>query len=131
MIDVAPTLLDAAGIEKPQEMQGESLSDVLSGNGSPGRIKSHVISEYWDAIVSPDGHQDHSHASMYFDGRYKHIVYHGHGLGELYDLEEDPDEIDDLWDRDSHRKIRARLMHEHFDAFAEATSPGVGRTGPY
>ena len=131
LIDVAPTLLDAAGVDIPPEMQGESLAGVLSGRATPGEIKSHVISEYWDAIVCADGHQDHSHASMYFDGRYKHIVYHGHKLGELYDLESDPGEIDDLWEQDGYEEIKARLMHEHFDAFAEATSPGVDRTGPY
>ena len=131
LVDIAPTLLDAVGIEKPQEMQGVHLTPVLSGNAAPAEIKKHVISEYWDAIVSPDGHQDHSHASMYFDGRYKHIVYHGHSVGELYDLEADPNEIDDLWNSASHEKIRARLMHEHLDAFAESTSPGIGRTGAY
>ena len=35
---------------------------------------------------------------MTFDGRYKTIIYHGLGFGEIYDLENDPGEFNDLWD---------------------------------
>ena len=35
---------------------------------------------------------------MIFDGRHKLVVYHGTGLGELFDLEKDPHEFDNLWD---------------------------------
>ena len=35
---------------------------------------------------------------MIRDDRYKLIVYHGHDIGELFDLENDPDEFDNLWD---------------------------------
>ena len=35
---------------------------------------------------------------MYRTGRYKLVVYHRDELGELFDLENDPHEFDNLWD---------------------------------
>ncbi len=131
LVDIAPTLLDAAGIERPAAMQGIPLTTILSGAADPNEIREHVISEYWDAIVCPDGRQDHTHATMYFDGRYKSVVYHGRRLGELYDMQEDPDEIYDLWDHAPRFVLRSEVLLRHFDAFAASTWAGIERTGPY
>ena len=45
-----------------------------------------VRSEYYDAVDMPDN----THATMYRDDRYKLVVYHGHDLGELYDMQVAP-----------------------------------------
>ena len=131
LIDLAPTLLDAIGLPVPADMQGRSLVPVLEGRADPETIKPYVLSEYWDAIECPDGKQDHTHATMYFDGRYKSVIYHGHGLGELYDLAEDPDEVDDLWDKPEATKLKQKVALRHLDAYAESTWAGIDRTGAY
>ena len=62
---------------------------------------------------------------MIRDERYKLVVYHGHGLGELFDLEADPDEYVNLWDDESHVGTKMRLLIKSFDAMALATDTGT------
>jgi arylsulfatase len=125
LVDLAPTLLEAAGLEIASEMQGSSLKGIL--NGGTNTHKDHVVCEYYDAVDLPAA----THATMYFDGRYKSVVYHGHTLGELYDLQEDPDESNDLWDSDKHDELRHRLLLKHFDAIMATSGGGVERTDSY
>jgi arylsulfatase A-like enzyme len=84
--DVLPTFLDAAGIPKPQVMDGESMLDIL-------RKKS------WRKML------DLEHAQIYeednawvalTDGRYKYIYFTLTGQQQLFDLNNDPYEMNDL-----------------------------------
>ena len=72
-----------------------------------------------------------SHGTMYFDGRYKSIVYHGLDLGELYDLQVDPTECSDLWDSPEHQGLRAAMLLKHFDAVMATSGAGTERTDSY
>ncbi|MEX1018256.1 MAG: sulfatase/phosphatase domain-containing protein, partial [Litorilinea sp.] len=85
-----------------------------------------VRCEYYDALAEPDN----SFGTMYRDGRYKLMVYHGHGLGELYDLENDPHEFENLWDSPDHQTLRAELLLRSFDASMLAMDRGPIRVGP-
>ena len=127
LVDLAPTILEAAGVAIPESMQGLSLGGILDGSKDPDTHKQHVISEYYDAIDHPDG----THASMCFDGRYKSIVYHGHNRGELYDLKKDPEEYCDLWDKKEAQEVKLASLHRHLDAMMQTSSPGIQRTGSY
>ena len=127
LIDLAPTVLEAAGVPVPSRMQGLSLVGMLNGNSDLHNHKDHVVCEYHDAVDLPNA----THASMYFDGRYKTAVYHGRGIGELYDLLKDPDECNDLWKHDEYRDLKEELILKHFDAMMAASGPGVERTSSY
>ena len=61
---------------------------------------------------------------MIRDERYKLVVYHGRGLGELFDLEADPHEFDNLWDDPTLIGTKIELMRRSFDALALATDIG-------
>ena len=53
---------------------------------------------------------DATHATMFRDERYKLVCYHGHGVGELFDLHDDPSEFRNLWDDQDLGKPKARLL---------------------
>lgn len=125
LVDLAPTLLDSAGLAVPETMQGRSLLPILEGRADPHVHKPHVVSEYWDGLDVPDA--DHTHASMYFDGRHKSVCYHGHDLGEIYDLAVDPDEFTNLWGQDMQKDLQLHLLKAHLDALMATGSPGPRR----
>jgi arylsulfatase len=127
LVDLAPTLLDACDIPIPYFMQGVSLREILTGRANPDYHKPHVLSEYNDALDLPNA----SHGTMYYDGRYKSILYHGQNLGELYDLEKDPGEFNNLWNSPEARDVLSTICRRHFDAYAHSSWPGIRRTGAY
>ena len=68
---------------------------------------------------------------MYRRGRYKLSVYHGKKLGELYDLETDPEEFENLWDSPDHQALKNELILESFDDHVlKTTDVGSKRIAP-
>ena len=126
LTDLAPTLLEAAGEQVPEWMQGSSLLPMSTGAAPLDRHRDAVWCEYFDALDAPDA----TRATMYRRGRYKLVVYHGHGLGELYDLERDPGEFDNLWDDPRHAALKADLLLDSYAAAMAAVDVGTRRVGP-
>jgi len=126
LIDVAPTLLEFAGVEVPGHMQGQSLRPLLTGSDHDPARRPYVRSEYFDALAGGES----SRGTMYRDRRYKLVVYHDHDLGELYDLEHDPGEFDNLWDDPDAADIKAHLLKASFDATMQTVDLGPDRGGP-
>ncbi len=127
LADIVPTLLDALSLPIPANVQGMSLLPILAGQAPPHVHRDFVRSEYHDALDRPHA----SHANMLFDGRYKLVVYHGHSVGELYDLQEDPHEFANLWDDPRTQGCKHALMKRLFDATMLATDEGQPRVGRY
>jgi arylsulfatase len=127
LVDLPQTLLEAAGLEVYHFMQGKSLIPVLTGKADPDFHKPYVVSEYNDAL----GGLGATHGSMYFDGRYKISVYHGHEVGEIYDLKNDPGEFVNLWDNPDFKDLKLQLLKKHFDAMMLTSGAGVARTAEY
>ena len=126
LLDIAPTLLELAGLPIPARMQGSSLRQLLSDGEAEDRHRDFVRCEYYRAINAKFSHRySGTFATMIRDERYKLIVYHGHGIGELFDLEADPDEFENLWDEPSLLGTKVELMQRSFDALALATDTGA------
>ncbi len=125
LTDKAPTLLELAGLEVPERMTGRSLGPILRGE-SAAPHRDFVRCEYYDALAAPDG----TFATMYRDERYKLVLYHGHDLGELYDLDEDPGEFENMWDEPEAQPLKLELMQKSFDASMLAMDRGPRRVGP-
>ena len=101
LMDVAPTVLELLELPVPQYMQAKSLAGILTGKSDPHHHKDCVYAEYYySALLS-----NKVYATMYFDGRYKMIVHHDDPVSELYDLETDPQEFDNLWGRPEYQDL--------------------------
>ncbi len=110
LVDLPPTLLNAAGIDVPQHMQGESLLPLATGGEANWREDAFIqISETqigralrtsrWKYCVSaPEGLDPWDNASS--------DVYNEQFL---YDLQTDPYELHNLIGYESHRAIAAEL----------------------
>lgn len=108
-IDIAPTILELAGVEPPAQMDGKSFAPLLAGRQT--RWRDELLYEYYWERNYP--HTPTTHAIL--TDRYKFIRYHGiWDLDELYDMQSDPDETRNLINSPAHwdvaENLRARLF---------------------
>lgn len=120
-VDVAPTLLDYAGVAVPQWMDGRSFLPMLRGRAAVEWRKSFVYTYYWE--------YNYPHTPTVYalrDERYKYMFYHGlWDRNELYDLQADPQERVNLIDHPAHRD-RVKEMHDRlFDDLEAARAVDV------
>jgi arylsulfatase A-like enzyme len=109
-IDVAPTILDVAGIETPARMDGKSFLPILQGKKIPWR-DSAFYEYYWERNFP---HTPTTHGLR--TDRYKYIHYHGiWDIDELYDLKSDPEEMHNLIDSPEHQKLIKQLNDRMFE----------------
>lgn len=103
LVDITPTFLSMTGHNAPLSMAGKDQSDVWRGKQE--RIRDHVVVEY--------RHQPTAmFLKSYVNQRYKLTVYYNREYGELFDLEEDPEELHNLWDDPKYKELKAELMHK-------------------
>ena len=126
LVDIVPTLLEAAGLDIPEAMQGRTLMPILRGVSDPATHRDHVFSEYYNAWS-----HKHSYGTMLRSDTHKMIVYHGTDQGELYDLETDPDEFENLWSDTDHEKLKTQMLKDAFDASVFTMDPTPPRKGPF
>jgi arylsulfatase A-like enzyme len=123
LMDIAPTLLDICGLSQPDRMQGKSLVPIL--NGERNRLHEYVRSEYYHVLMPTDENGfEGSYGTMYRNERYKLVVYHNQGLGELFDLLEDPDEFVNLWNDPDYSDLRSELLLKSYNAQVHAVDIG-------
>lgn len=128
LTDIAPTLAEVLGT-KLEPANGRSLVPALTGEETTPR--TYVRCEYLDALGGGASTAPPSFGTMYFDGRFKLIRYHSHGVGEFYDLDNDPSEMRDLWDNPYYQALKQDLMAASFDATVRASDLGAPVVGPY
>lgn len=117
-VDIAQTILEAVGLEPNERMQGRSFWKDVSG-GVPDPQSEGLYYRYWEN----DSHFHHVLAHYgYRDHRYKIIYFYSDGMGlpgsgyytfppewELYDLETDPDELNNVYFDPAYLEIREEL----------------------
>ncbi|MBT6904683.1 MAG: sulfatase-like hydrolase/transferase [Gemmatimonadetes bacterium] len=99
LMDLGPTVLEAAGVAVPSYFEGRSLGPYLAGPAGDFAPREYVYCE--------------DNFSLMMRGeRYKLVYYLGQEQGELYDLERDPDELWNLWDKEPalRDKLKMRLL---------------------
>ncbi|MFE5323265.1 sulfatase [Paenibacillus sp. NPDC056579] len=127
LVDLAPTFLEAAGIERHPGMQGKSLMKLWSGETADHR--SDVYCEaYESSNRKPYGME---YAMMVRDRTHKLVVYHTRQDGELYDLETDPGERRNLWSSSEHASVKLRMMELLCHRMAETIDPLPEKLAPW
>ena len=112
-LDYAPTYLALAGIEKPDFMEGTSLVPLFGGQ-TPGDWREYLYYHYYDY---PAIHQVRRHDGVR-DNRYKLIHFYGEAnqkdaainCNELYDLQNDPNELNNLYGNTGYTEVTERLQ---------------------
>lgn len=108
-IDIAPTLLAAAGLKAPDYMDGKNFLPFLEGKQIPWR-KNLLYEYYWERNF-PQTPTIHALRG----DRYKYIHYYGlWDSDELYDLKNDPYESENLIDRKDLRDTIHKFNREMF-----------------
>lgn len=146
-IDYAPTFLDLAGISKPKELPGRSLTPIFKAGDKVKGWRNSIYYHYYDY---PTYHMVRKHDGVRTD-RYKLIHFYGEGgldavkenkyqrqpgtrehgcmtyltsLGyfepkdsavnynELYDLQADPHELNNLYGKPGYEKITKQLQKQ-------------------
>ncbi|OJW25029.1 MAG: sulfatase [Planctomycetales bacterium 71-10] len=108
-VDFAPTLLEAAGVPIPAEVQGRSLVPILRGQAPEGWRTSF----YYEYFEYPEPHHVRPHYGVVTD-RYKLVRFDGPDLDawELFDLREDPQELRNVHDDPARQPVVAELKRE-------------------
>jgi uncharacterized sulfatase len=100
-VDLAPTLLAAAGLEIPRTMTG--VDQLAVWEGAADRAREHAIVEF---------HHEPTTLNLrtFVDDRYKLTVYQGRDEGELFDLVTDAGECRNLWADPEHADLKSSLL---------------------
>ena len=107
-IDYAPTFLDLAGAEIPSDIQGVSLLPLLKGEKPSDWRKS----LYYHFYEYPAEHMVKRHYGVRTE-RYKLIhFYNDIDEWELYDLQEDPKEMNNLFGKEGYGEVTKELKEE-------------------
>lgn len=105
-VDIVPTLMEAAGMDLPESLQGKSLLPTFINKNDPVNEAIHM--EYTRYEIDHDSFGGFQPIRCIFDGRYK-LVINLMTTDELYDLESDPYEMKNLINETDSAKIRNDL----------------------
>ena len=106
-IDYAPTFLELAGVEVPSDIHGCSFLPVLKGEEwEPNRD-----GVYYHYYEYPDEHAVKRHLGVRTE-RYKLIHFYEDGVWELFDLENDKYELNNIYGQPGTEEITAQLKEK-------------------
>ena len=107
-IDVAKTILDRAHIAPYNGIQGRSLMPAIAGDGELEPCDSIVVEDDQQRIGM--GFTTPARLRTIVTQRWRMSIAHTDPWGELYDLANDPHEMDNLFDDPTHQAVRAEMM---------------------
>jgi arylsulfatase len=110
-VDVAPTLAALCGLPPMESVDGSDISELLSGVDKPVRDAS-VTENVWSKAMRWKNWRFVHYNGRHFDGR---------DIGELYDIDKDPEETRNLYDDPAHRETVAACRRRLLDWITETT----------
>ena len=127
LVDIVPTLCELLGMDVPPYVQGRSLAGRIRDGDASAPHREFVRIEHYAATNLAD----ETHATMYRDRRWKLAVYHDKDICELYDLEADPWEHNDLSRDPDYAQVKWDLLRKSYDATVNAHPAQTDRYGPF
>jgi len=106
LMDVGPTILEFAGLKVPEWMQAQSLMPVVRGTGNTPR--PYVVAEHFRDMIL----RSTERMTMIRNLQRKLVEFQDSSEGQLYDLEQDPKEIRNLWSDPAAGRKRQELLEE-------------------
>lgn len=117
-IDIAPTVLARAGLAAANGMQGRSLLPVI--DGTQAQVRDELLIEE-ESQRSDFGLDRRLRMRTLRDAHHRLSLYDGQQWGELYDLQDDPLELRNLWFDPAAVPLRQQLTQRLARAMLAAT----------
>ena len=105
-LDFAETILDMAGLPVPSDMQGKSMVPLLKG-----KQKGNVHDALYYHFYENQEHKVAKHIGVRTQ-RYKLIYFYENKEWELYDLEKDKSEMNNVYDKPAYKKVQADMKNK-------------------
>lgn len=105
-LDIGETLLEAAGADIPEDMQGRSFLPILEGK-MPADWRQYVYYHYY---ASGGEHNVAKHVGVR-SNQYKLIYFYENKEWELYDLKKDTGELNNVYNNPEYKDVRDSLTH--------------------
>jgi arylsulfatase A-like enzyme len=121
-LDIAPTMLDAANVPVPKDMQGISMLPTLQNQADTGRqtLYYHYYENGEHAVSPHFGIRTKKYKLIWF---YKRVE-----AWELYDLEKDPKEMENVYGKKGYERIMADLrgsLIQEINRFQDKDALGI------
>src|SRR6266849_5832155 len=113
-VDFAPTLLVAAGLPVPRDIQGRSFEPLLKGE-APADWRRSMYYRYYHY---PQDHRVQPHYGVRTE-RFKLIFFNKINQWELFDLEKDPHELKNVYSDHVYTETVRKLKAEMYRLKAE------------
>jgi arylsulfatase A-like enzyme len=104
-VDIAPSVIERAGLKPYFGIQGKSLLRNLDGSSD---LRNQLVVEHQDNMTRMGFKEPCMVRTLLLDG-YRLTIYKGENWGELYDHAKDPHESHNRWDDAAYSGQRARL----------------------
>ncbi|HEY63275.1 MAG TPA: sulfatase-like hydrolase/transferase [Caldilineae bacterium] len=120
LLDFAPTILDLCGVPIPEGLRPEEPFLPLELPPWPGHSLRPIL-EGREKAVRDTAFIEHDEDCLglrlrtLVTERYRLTWYAGQPYGELFDLQEDPQELHNLWDDPAYRPVRDELTAQLLD----------------
>ena len=104
LFDLGPTILELAGVEIPEHFEAKSLLSAMEGKAWKPRDRIYCEQAADPALTGID------YITMVRSTAWKLVHLKGTTEGQLFDLQNDPEEINNLWDTSEHQHIKRDML---------------------